>query len=217
MSGSADYGLLNGLARNRIKTDLIAENWDDLLRVAGSLKLGTVTASEFVRTIRSPQRTSSLAAAIAEVGRIAKTLFLLSYVDDEAYRRRILVQLNRHEARHKLARKVFHGQRGEVRKRYREGQEDQLGALGLVVNAVCLWNSLYLDESVRRLREEGVEASDEDLARVSPLSRAHVNVLGRYSFDLDESLAGGGMRPLRDPSEVEEDEFPPPLSGEQSF
>ncbi len=140
-----------------------------------------MTASEFVRTIRSPQRTSSLAAAIAEVGRIAKTLFLLSHVDDEAYRRRI-----------------------------REGQEDQLGALGLVVNVVCLWNSLYLDQSVRRLREEGAEARDEDLARVSPLSRAHVNVLGRYSFDLDESLAGGGMRPLRNPSEIEEDEFPPP-------
>jgi len=176
-----------------------------------------VTASEFVRTIRSPQRISSLAAAIAEVGRIAKTLFLLSYVDDEAYRRRILVQLNRHEARHKLARKVFHGQRGEVRKRYREGQEDQLGALGLVVNAVCLWNSLYLDESVRRLREEGADATDEDLARVSPLSRAHVNVLGRYNFDLDESLAGGGMRPLRNPSDDEEDEFLSLLSGERSF
>lgn len=55
---------------------------------------------------------------------------LLSYVDDEAHRRRVLVQLNRHEARHGLARKVFHGQKGEVRKRYREGQEAQLGALG---------------------------------------------------------------------------------------
>ena len=90
----------------------------------------------------------------------------------------------------------------------------QLGALGLVVNAVCLWTSLYLDESVRRLREEGVEVRDEDLARVSPLFRAHVNVLGRYSFDLDASLAGGGMRPLRDPSEIEEDETSSPPSGD---
>ena len=75
----------------------------------------------------------------------------------------------------------------------------------------CLWNSLYLDQSVRRLREEGAKVRDEDLARVSPLSRAHVNVLGRYSFDLDESLAGGGMRPLRNPSEIEEDELSPLL------
>lgn len=89
-----------------------------------------------------------------------------------SHRRRILVQLNRHEKRHNLARKIFHGEKGEVRKKYREGQEDQLGALGLVVNAVCLWNTLYLDEAVRRLREDGEEVADEDLARVSPLIRA---------------------------------------------
>jgi TnpA family transposase len=84
-------------------------------------------------------------------------------VDDEACRRRILVQLNRHEERHELAGKIFHGQRGELRKHYREGQEDQLGALGLVVNAVCLFNSLYLDESVRHLREQGEEVAETDL------------------------------------------------------
>lgn len=91
-----------------------ADNWDELLWAAGSLKLGTVTASEFVRTLRAGSRTSTIAAAIAEVGRMAKSLSLLSYVDDAAHRRMILVQLNRHE----LSRKIFHGRRGEVRKRY---------------------------------------------------------------------------------------------------
>jgi TnpA family transposase len=38
-------------------------------------------------------------------------------------------------SRHRLARKLFYGQRGELRQRYREGQEDQLSALGLVLNA----------------------------------------------------------------------------------
>ncbi len=69
---------------------------------------------------------------------------MLAYVDDERYRRRILTQLNRGESRHSVARAVFHGQRGELRQRYREGQEDQLGALGLVVNALVLWNTLYM-------------------------------------------------------------------------
>jgi len=97
------------LARYRLNTELIANNWDDMLRVAGSLKLGALSASEFMRTIQSGSRTSTLVRAIAELGRIAKTLFLLAYVDDEAYRRRILVQLNRGEGRHRLARAVFHG------------------------------------------------------------------------------------------------------------
>ena len=52
-----------------------------------------------------------------------KTLYLLAYIDDEAYRRRILVQLNRGEGRHRLARIVFHGKRGELRQRYREGRK----------------------------------------------------------------------------------------------
>ncbi|SUY95383.1 Transposase and inactivated derivatives, TnpA family [Citrobacter freundii] len=73
-----------------------------------------------------------------EVGRVNKTLYLLNYIDDEDYRRRILTQLNRGEGRHAVARAICYGQRGEIRKRYREGQEDQLGALGLVTNAVVL-------------------------------------------------------------------------------
>ena len=119
----------------------------------------------------------------------------------------MLVQLNRHEKRHNVAREIFHGDRGQVRKRYREGQEDQLSSIGLVLNAVALWNTLYLDKAVSHLRESGAEVRDEDLARVSPLMRAHVRALGRYHFRLDESVAGGGTRPLRDPAEIDEFEL----------
>ena len=144
MDPSADYGVLNFLARNRISMGLIEQNWDDMLRVAGSLKWGTVSASELIRSLLRSKRPSSLTRAISELGRIPKTLFLLSYIDDENCRRRILTQINRGEGRHKLARTTFHGKRGEVRKRYREGQEDQLGALGLVVNVIVNENRLRM-------------------------------------------------------------------------
>jgi TnpA family transposase len=48
------------------------------------------------------------------------------------------LQLNRGEGRHRLARDVFYRKRSELRQRYREGQEDQLGGLGLVVNIIVL-------------------------------------------------------------------------------
>jgi len=143
IDAKANYGALDGLARHQVNTELITTNWDDLLKVAGSLKLGTVSASELMRTLQGGGSPSTLARAIGELGRVAKTLYLLAYVDDEAYRRRILTQLNRGESRHSLARVTFHGQRGEVRQRYREGQEGQLGALGLVVNVLVLWNTSY--------------------------------------------------------------------------
>lgn len=91
-----------------------------------------------MRTLQTGDRPIRLAQALAEFGRIEKTLHTLTYIDDESKRRATLVQLNRGEGRHSLARAVFHGKRGELRQRYREGQEDQLGALGLVVNIIVL-------------------------------------------------------------------------------
>jgi TnpA family transposase len=197
---TANYGVLDGIARQKVNVSLIENHWDDMLRVAGSLKLGMVSATDIMRTLSPGDKPSVLGRAIGELGRIAKTLYLLNYVDDEAYRRRILTQLNRGEGRHALARVTFHGQKGELRQRYREGQEDQLSALGLVVNASILWNTYYMDAALTSVRLEQ-SVSQEDIARLSPLCHAHINMLGRYQFSLPLSVIEGKMRPLRDPNE----------------
>ena len=88
-----------------------------------------------------------------------------------------------------------HGQR------YREGQEDQLGALGLVVNAVVLWNTRYLDPALSQVRAFDVFAKPEDVERISSLLLDHVNVLNRYEFALKESVRQGQLRPLHIPDE----------------
>ena len=171
--------------------------------MAGSLARGTIGASELIGSLLRSGRPSTLTRAIGELGRVAKTLYLLSYLDDETYRRRILTQLNRGESRHGVARAIFHGQRGEVRQRDREGQQAQLGALGLVVNVVVLWNTLYMDAvRLAHLRRRGVETVPEDLARLSPLGHENINFLGRYSFALSDSIAQGELRPLHDPQET---------------
>ncbi|MBE9140675.1 Tn3 family transposase [Nodosilinea sp. LEGE 07088] len=200
----ADYGVLDGIARQKVKVHLIENLWDDMLRVAGSLKLGKVSALEIMRVLQKGGKPSTLGKAIGELGRIAKTLYLLNYIDDEAYRRRILTQLNRGEGRHSLARAVCHGNKGEIRQRYREGQEDQLNALGLVTNAVILWNTLYMDRALDHLRAQGLEIDPEDVARLSPLGYSHINMLGRYYFELAEALKEGGFRPLRNPDDPNE-------------
>jgi TnpA family transposase len=201
LDSTADYGVLNGIARARANTKLITQNWDDLLRVAGSLQQGTVSASELMRSLLRSKRPSTLARAIAALGRIPKTLYMLAYIDDEQYRRRILTQLNRGESRHSVARAVFHGQRGELRQRYREGQEDQLGALGLVVNAIVLWNTLYMEAALEQLRAGGSLVHADDVARLSPLLYRHINFQGRYAFVLAEAVARGELRPLRHPDD----------------
>lgn len=192
----ADYGALNDLARGCVNTRRIEEHWDDMLRVAGSLKLGTIQASELIRSLLKTDKPSSLAKAIIDAGRINKTIYLLNYIDDKDYRRRILTQLNRGEGRHAVARSICYGQHGEIRKKYREGQEDQLGALGLVTNAFVLWNTMYMQASIDHLRKHFIEIKAEDEARLSPLINGHINMLGHYTFALAENIMNGELRPL---------------------
>ena len=199
VSREASYGALNDVSKHRINTALISEHWEDILRLIGSLKLGAVKATDVMRVLSRDGSTSGLGNAIAELGRMSKTLYLLDYLDDEPYRRRIQTQLNRGELRGRVARAIYHGNKGELKQRYRTGMERQLGALGLVVNIVTLWNTLYCGAALRQLEARGDEVLTEDVARLSPLKWRHINVLGSYSFVLSPSVAGGDLRPLRDP------------------
>ena len=197
---NADYDAFDRLARNQIDTERIAAAWPDLLRLAGSLKLGRVKADAVMRILQVKERPTPLARALAELGRIVKTIHVLDYVNDAEKRRRILVQLNRQEYRHRLARRVCHGRRGELTAGYREGQEEKLGALGLMLNVIAFWNATYMQAVVENLQAHGRSVNPDELARVSPLAHRHINFLGRYAFTLPEAVARGELRPLRDPN-----------------
>ena len=199
IDSDADYGKLNAISDHQAKLSIIEPHWDDVLRLIGSLKLGRVPATGIMRTLQVREKATPLALAVAEIGRIDKTIHTLNFIDDESRRRRTLVQLNLGEGRHGLARDIFHGKRGELYQRYREGQEDQLNALGLVVNVVVLWNTIYMDAVLTQLRKEGYPVLDDDVARLSPFGHEHINMLGRYSFAIHDSVARGELRPLRSP------------------
>ncbi len=148
---------------------------------------------------------TALGEAIAAYGRIFKSLHILAYIDtDESYRRDIKGIRNLQEGRHALARKICHGKKGELYHRYERGLENQLGALGLVLNCVVLWTTVYLDAAVRQLRAQGCPVRDEDMARLSPFVSTHLGVHGTYSFVLPD-LAPGAIRELRDPDATDED------------
>jgi hypothetical protein len=60
-----------------------------------------------------------------------------------------------------------------------------------------------MDTAVNQLRADGFDVRDEDVARLSPFVRQHINMLGRYSFQLPD--LPGGLRPLRDPGAPDEE------------
>jgi len=192
---TADYGPLDGLARNKINTDVIAGQWDQICRLTASIEAGTVTPSTIMRTLQRGPNPSSLARALVELGRVVKTLHILSYCDDPIYRRDIHRILNRGESRNGLARDVFHGRLGRLRQRYQTGQENQLGALGLMVNIIVLWQTVYTQAALDHLTATGYRIDPDDIARLSPLGHPTINLQGRYqTTSLPPSDA---LRPLR--------------------
>lgn len=194
---NADYGDLNNISRNKVNTDLIAEAWPDLLPLAGSLKLGRIKADAIMRFLQIRDRQTPISRALAELGRMIKTIHILDLISDPEQRRRILIQLNRQEFRHALARRVCHGNRGEVAAGYKEGQEETLGALGLMLNVIGYWNATYMQAIIDSREAPGTPIDPALLARVSPLTHRHINFLGRYSFNLPDAVARGELRPLR--------------------
>lgn len=191
------YRHIEPLLTGKIDQELILRHWDDLLRLAGSLKLGWAPASLLIGKLQAYPRQNALTQALQEYGRLIKTLYIARYLESERYRRRINGQLGKGEQLHALRRRLFYGHEGELQQRQIDDQATQAGCLNLVTNAVICWNTVYMNAAIEQLRAEGICVSDEDLAHLSPARSRHLNPYGRYRFDL--SRKPDGLRPLRQP------------------
>ena len=196
IDSDADYHELNTLSQNKINLTLIQTYWEEILRVAGSLKSGKVNATELTKALQRNGQPTELGKAITEYGKVYKTKHQLRYISDEIYARQILEQLNKGESRHALCRNIFYGRKGKLYQTYYDGMEEQLNALGLVTNAIIYWNSLYLEKVFEQMKKEGYDCSEEMLRKQSPLISDHINFVGKYTFKYEQELSDGKLRPL---------------------
>jgi TnpA family transposase len=183
--------------KGTIRQDFILRHWDDLLRLAGSLKLGWVTASLYISKLQAYPRRNVLTRALQEYGRLVKTLFILRYLQSEDYRRRIHAQLNKGESLHALRDFLFVADKGVIRRKQEEAQTNQAMCLNLVTNAVVVWNTVYMQAVLDQLRTEGIPVQEEDLVHLSPARFEHVNPYGKYVFPIEQASQRQGLRPLR--------------------
>ncbi len=192
------YGELDALLRGPvINRKLIRECWDDMHKVAASLKDGTTSATLLVSKLNNLKRKSGVQQAIQEFGRLHKTLFYLDYISDESLRLRIRSALNKGELLHSLARDLFFGQQGLFRERDYEAQLNRATCLSLLINAIAVWNARYEMATLQYLKENGHEFDEEDVSYLSPLLSEHINIHGTYHFDLADPNRREGLRPLR--------------------
>lgn len=195
---SEQWPTLYPLIGRSINTKLIERQFGEVLRLAASIRQGTVRASLILRKLGSYPRQNSLALALREIGRIERTLFMLEWLRDPALRRRVTAGLNKGEAHNALARAVCFNRLGEIRDRSFENQRHRASGLNLIVAAITLWNTVYLERATSLL-EKSHPFHPSLLQHVSPLGWEHVNLTGDYTWHSNKRVAKGGFRPLRIP------------------
>jgi hypothetical protein len=116
---------------------------------------------------------------------------------DVELRRRVQTGLNKGEAKNSLARAVFLNRLGEIRDRSVKNQRYRASGLNLVVSAIVLWNTVYLERAVQALRGSGKDVDDKLLPHRSPLGWEHINLTGDYIWRQSKQVEQGKFRPLR--------------------
>jgi Tn3 transposase DDE domain-containing protein len=69
----------------------------------------------------------------------------------------------------------------------------------LLVAAIIVWNTIYLEQAVAALRAQGQAVPDEHLPHLVPLGWEHVNLTGDYVWDSSPPMGLDHLRPLRTP------------------
>lgn len=171
-----------------INTEMIAARWDEILRFAATIKLKHTTASQLFKRLNSYSKQHPLYTALKEFGKIPKSVFILSYVDDQRFRQAIEKQLNKIESAQKFSKAISFSHNQEIPQADKAEQDLAEGCRRLIKNAIICWNYLYLSQQLQEAKTE--ERRTELIAAVkngSVVSWQHINLHGEYDFS-DEKL-----------------------------
>jgi TnpA family transposase/Arc/MetJ-type ribon-helix-helix transcriptional regulator len=171
------------LPKQTIKKELILDEWNNLLRLACSIKLGICSGSQILKRLNSYSKKNKLYLALRELGRIIKTNMILTYIDDSQLRQMIQKQLNIVEHSNRFSKAVRFGNGGEMLKVEKQDQDIAESCKRLQENSIILHNYLYLtrliqNEPDQTKRKEMLEI----ISRGSPICWSHINFYGEYNF-----------------------------------
>lgn len=184
-----------------VSPEYIVRHWDELLRLAGSIVSGRVTASLFISKLQAYPRQNNLTYVLQAYGQLIKTNFILRYLQSQPLRRRIHGQLNKGEEMNGLRAWLCFGSEGIIRRQQQEEQTESARCLTIVTSCVLLWNTVYIQDVLRQLQKEGYPIDEAHFEYLSPGRFEHVNRLGKYSFSTPALFDSTHRRPLRNPKE----------------
>jgi TnpA family transposase len=176
---------------------IIAQQWDNILKLLCSIKLKESKASEILGRLSTYSKQHPLYKALKELGRIHKTIFLLRYLSETPLRQEIEKQLNKVELSHQFAKAVFFGNNQEFKVGTKEEQEIALACRHVIQNAIILWNYLFISDKISKSKtKEEYSKILEQLKYSSVMTWQHINLHGEYDFEVSKKSFGFDMKTI---------------------
>jgi len=188
MTDAEQYTHLVPILTRAINWSLIRQQYDEIIKYATALRLGTAEPEAILRRFTRSDATHPTYKALAELGKAIKTIFLCRYLHNEPLRREIHEGLNVVENWNSANDFIFYGERGVFATNHVEDQE--LAVLSLHLLQICLVyiNTLFIQEVLAEPAWRDRMTVD-DWRGLTPLIYHHVNPYGRIELDMARRLA----------------------------
>jgi TnpA family transposase len=177
------YPNLQPILRRPINWNLVAPEYDNMIKYSTALRLGTADTDAILRRFTRHNVQHPTYTALLELGKARRTIFLCRYLRLRELRREIHEGLNVVENWHSANDFILFGKGGEIATNRREDQELSMLTLHLLQNALVYINTLMLQ---RVLSETAwvTRLTVEDLRALTPLIYAHVSPYGHFLLDM---------------------------------
>jgi TnpA family transposase len=167
-----------------IRWDLIAQQYDEMVKHAVALKTGTATPEAILKRFNSHNVTHPTYKALAELGKVKKTIYLCEYLSSLDLRYEVQEGLSVVERWNAANDFLCYGRQGIFATNSREQQEISSLCLQLLQNCLMLSNTLLVERTLAQ-HQLLDQLSEEDRRALSPLFYEHVNPYGLFALDLN--------------------------------
>jgi TnpA family transposase len=183
----AAYPNLQLILTRPINWDLIRQQYDQMIKYATALRLGTAETEAILRRFTRTGLQHPVYQAFAELGKVIKTTFLCRYLQSEALRQEIHEGLNTVESWNAVNHFIFYGREGEFATNNVEAQEIAALALHLLQISLVFINTLLI-QRVLADPKQFQKMKPEDWRALTPLIYSHVNPYGMFRLDMKERM-----------------------------
>lgn len=182
MKGITLPKVMKELVAAKANIERIQKQWPDIIRLIASIITHRVVPSDILRQLASFPRQNELAIALREIGRIERTIFILTWISSVSMQRRAQMGLNKGEAHHALKRALNFNRRGEITDCTSENQHLRMMHLNLLAATIIYWNTKHLGRIIHEMKQKGIHMPPEKLAHLSPLGWEHIILTGFYKW-----------------------------------